>query len=514
MRSDFTSNKAVGLFASLSGVANAFWRMPCSGRLSLERADPIIDPGKISGHVHTISGGNGFGFSMDYDQARNSSCSSCPIKQDLSNYWTPKLYYINENNTYEDVPQAGEGNGNTGGMTVYYEQRLSKEGQTPLAFPKNFRMVAGDPFQRNYTGEQAAPGNAVSFVCLDYSGKSPQTNAIPNTNCPDGLRAQVYFPSCWNNETDSPDHKSHMAYPIGDNTYDNGHCPPSHPTRLISLFFEVIYDIDQFSDRWYSDKHPFVFAQGDRTGYGFHGDFVNGWDVDYLQDAIDQCNADSGLISDCPVFNTPDTKSQQFTSDEQQACRIPPSIDEEVTGILPSLPGCNTPTDGPEYAPPPATCNVQSKIGLAATYFTDVTKSLDFAYQGCATDDYYTRTFTGASTSSDNMTVESCINFCKGKGYSLAGLEYARECYCDNTYQQTDRAPKQNVMGGCETKCSGDAGEICGGSGALSVYKACDGGACDNSVYKPVGNNTVTDSPSTKAKRHLNQHRHGHLHHS
>jgi hypothetical protein len=26
---------------------------------------------------------------------------------------------------------------------------------------------------------------------------------------------------------------------------------------------------------WWDDKQPFVFAMGDGTGYGFHGDFVS-----------------------------------------------------------------------------------------------------------------------------------------------------------------------------------------------------------------------------------------------
>lgn len=94
--------------------------MPCPGRLVTERADPIVSPGAISGHVHTISGGNGFNFSMDYAQARASTCSSCPITADLSNYWTPKLYYQTQNGSFIDVPQAGDGEGVYGGMTVYY----------------------------------------------------------------------------------------------------------------------------------------------------------------------------------------------------------------------------------------------------------------------------------------------------------------------------------------------------------------------------------------------------------
>ena len=89
MRSNNIGTATVGIAAWLAGTADAFWRMPCSGRLLLERADPIVNAGKVSGHVHTISGGNGFGFTTSYDQMRASTCSSCPIKEDLSVYWTP-----------------------------------------------------------------------------------------------------------------------------------------------------------------------------------------------------------------------------------------------------------------------------------------------------------------------------------------------------------------------------------------------------------------------------------------
>lgn len=119
MRSTVVSSALLGLLAHVAPTA-AFWRMPCPGRLIDERADPIISPGVVSGHVHTIAGGNGFNFSMDYEDTQSSTCSSCPIKQDLSNYWSPKLFYQYPNGSVEMVPQAGDGEGVLGGMTVYY----------------------------------------------------------------------------------------------------------------------------------------------------------------------------------------------------------------------------------------------------------------------------------------------------------------------------------------------------------------------------------------------------------
>jgi hypothetical protein len=54
-------------------------------------------------------------------------------------------------------------------------------------------MLAGDPFKRNFTRGNDA--KAVNFACLD-AGK-PETNGFSNYNCPGGLRAQIFFPNCW-----------------------------------------------------------------------------------------------------------------------------------------------------------------------------------------------------------------------------------------------------------------------------------------------------------------------------
>ena len=40
-------------------LGQTFGRMPCRGQSGIGRADPIMDPGEISSHVHSIFGGNG-----------------------------------------------------------------------------------------------------------------------------------------------------------------------------------------------------------------------------------------------------------------------------------------------------------------------------------------------------------------------------------------------------------------------------------------------------------------------
>jgi hypothetical protein len=111
----------VGLVASLAAPTSSTFVVQCYSRLFDQRADPVISPDVASSHVHTISGGSGFNFTMDYKQARSSQCSTCNIKQDLSNYWSPKLYFKAQNGSFLNVPIIGDTDGgNLGGMAIYY----------------------------------------------------------------------------------------------------------------------------------------------------------------------------------------------------------------------------------------------------------------------------------------------------------------------------------------------------------------------------------------------------------
>jgi hypothetical protein len=116
-----------------------------------------------------------------------------------------------------------------------------------------------------------------------------------------------------------------------------------------------------------------------------------------------------------------------FSNQESQSCLLPSFVDEQVSGILEKLPGCNPLTDGPEEAPV-TQCAVTSISEIPEVrYFTDVTKTLKWEYIGCGTDNVGSRTFTGASQSSNSMTVQTCVNFCQSKGFKYAGLEYSSQ---------------------------------------------------------------------------------------
>lgn len=250
-----------------------------------------------------------------------------------------------------------------GGMLVYY----FVYGSDPQPFPQGFRMVAGDQYLRNFTGPVPDPPTsewsaddktqfslsqkALGFNCLHYDTGSDEDSLYRHTlpdkqfvdeNCSDGLRLELMFPSCWNGvDVDSPDHKSHMAYP---DLVKDGQCPEGFGTRLVTLFFETKYDTQDFR----GVDGQFVLATGDPTGCGYHGDFIQGWQPDFLRRAMNECSNPSGEVADCPLFT--------LQSDEDaSACRAP--VPEELWHEDPFFNGDGLLGDvpiqqGPEQAAP------------------------------------------------------------------------------------------------------------------------------------------------------------------
>jgi Domain of unknown function (DUF1996) len=336
------------LLAAIS-ASDAFWRLGC-GIAQRGRIDPIITPGGVSGHVHMLSGGINIGPFSNQQSLQAANCTSCTIQADKSAYWTPQLFYQFPNGSYTIVPN--------GGTIIYYLGR-GDDAANIVPFPPNYCVLSGDPFARSYNKDNLTHLNTrpiadrASFACINYDHPSKETPNMANTNCPQGLRAQIQFPSCWDGVNSFLPHSDHVAYM---SQIDNGKCPPTHPKTLPHLFFEIYYSVDKFNGQ----GGRFVFANGDTTGYGFHGDFMNGWDSNTLNAAIKEClvGNPSGLAEQCSVFKAPnDGKASAHCP------QAPPLVNEQVEGILPALPGCIIPTDGPERATPPTGCPPAQLLG-------------------------------------------------------------------------------------------------------------------------------------------------------
>lgn len=377
-------NVAIAIL-TLTSSASAFWRMPCRARSGLARIDPIVDPGEISQHVHAIHGGGNFGPNANYTDLLDSDCTSCGVYEDKSAYWTPALYFMYANGTTVLVNQVG-------GMLAYYF--LYTDG-TPNAtitpFPPGFQMLAGDSSRRNFTcaipeppkslwngyeiTQPALEQKALGFNCLNYvdptkTEGSLERHFMPNKtfldeNCLDGLRLELMFPSCWNGvDLDSPNHKSHMAYP---ELVMTGYCPENYTTRLPSLFYETIWDTTEFN----GTDGSFVLSNGDPTGFGYHGDFVGAWDVGVLENAVDVCTNLSGMIQDCPLFTI------QTDADAALCNFTLPSSDhvlaaDDVFGPREGLPGGVVVQSGPAPATVAAATTASTPAPLSSSSASDV----------------------------------------------------------------------------------------------------------------------------------------------
>ena len=269
-------------------------------------------------------GGNNFAATYDYNALRQSPCSSVSVQDDKSNYWAPALYYKHRDTGKFELISSD--------WAVYY---LHRGTETNIQqFPEGFRMIAGSP-ARSEMGSDPA-NQAFNFHCLSYNEPPiPETYELPKRNCPDGIRIQVMFPSCWNGkDATSADFKSHVSYPV--DTHEGGTCPSTHPVRLMSIFIEQITQSGKYE---YYDG-AFVLSTGDDVGYSSHADFQSGWDASpnsVLQQAINNCTDPSANMNKCALLSA-------SISDTFNVCRPNSKMPVEDVGIyggLGKLPGDN-----------------------------------------------------------------------------------------------------------------------------------------------------------------------------
>lgn len=205
-----------------------------------------------------------------------------------------------------------------------------------------------------------------------------------------------------------------------------GDCPASHPVHLVTLFYEYIFEVQKYPFNNGSDP-TWVFDHGDTTGYGFHGDFLNGWPslvngTNVLQEAIDQCNQNNGVagnLAECPPF------VPYLNYDGAHACKAEnPQVNEDIGfgHTIPLLPGNNpiwigngTKPSNPNYVE-------------GNTSYTDFKSIIapGYDYVGCMAESTDGRSLRGASFIDNNMTRGACVSWCQDKGYPLSATQFGK----------------------------------------------------------------------------------------
>ncbi|MBB5868179.1 hypothetical protein F4553_001558 [Allocatelliglobosispora scoriae] len=218
--------------------------------------DPIVYPGLAgASHMHTFLG-NTTTTATSTTASLNAGGTSCLAPADRSGYWMPTMY----NGTQTVMP--------IGPQVIYYKTGVI-DYTSVRPWPTGLRFVVGSP---SATAAQFLAASVEGWEC----GESFHNADFP-ANCPAGSQLNVRYqsPSCWDGKyLDTPDHKSHMAYPV------NGRCIPSHPVAVPMVEFKMAFPVS-------GDMSQVRLSSG--RGYSFHYDFFNVWEPPTLAAMVTHC---------------------------------------------------------------------------------------------------------------------------------------------------------------------------------------------------------------------------------
>jgi hypothetical protein len=203
------------------------FRVTCSySHMSFD--DPIVAPGRPgASHLHVFFGNTGIDYASTAASVAGSGDSTCAGGiANRTGYWVPAVVDTRVGRPL--VPTD---------ILVYYKSD-PMPGRRAKAYPAGLRMLAGNP-----AATAAQPH--VQWACITdtdefVSASIPAQCAVGHT-----VELTVSFPSCWDGvNLDAPDHRSHMAYPVGETGSPTGMgCPASHPVQLPVLTEKVRYRV-------------------------------------------------------------------------------------------------------------------------------------------------------------------------------------------------------------------------------------------------------------------------------
>ncbi|XP_072288731.1 kremen protein 1 isoform X1 [Eucyclogobius newberryi] len=105
---------------------------------------------------------------------------------------------------------------------------------------------------------------------------------------------------------------------------------------------------------------------------------------------------------------------------------------------------------------------------------------------GCFKDSGDPPTLSGPSETSNKLTIQNCISFCRKQRYRLAGMESGYACFCGNEdlmdLQHNGESPGME----CNHVCFGNHNQPCGGDGWVIIFDT-RVGACGGNYSSPSG---------------------------
>ncbi|KAH8424749.1 DUF1996 domain-containing protein [Aspergillus melleus] len=227
-----------------------------------KNVDAIVVPGTYTSHMHTFFGSDAITKDMPTSADLQKGCYSGENPNDLSAYWTPTLYYVEDGNFIE-VPVFR--------FSTYYNNA-----QSEIAIPQDFAMVSGNASAKTQA-EADHPSNALEWFCEGSDERESDIAKFPTSTCDQHLQVSLRFPDCVN-----PDNIA--EYDFSD---DSNKCPDDMKS-MPQLRYAARYDTKSVLPDGWSGDAPFQLSCGDTpgNGYCFHGDFINGWFEDAAENML------------------------------------------------------------------------------------------------------------------------------------------------------------------------------------------------------------------------------------
>ncbi|KAF3055332.1 Glucan 1,3-beta-glucosidase [Trichoderma lentiforme] len=152
--------------------------------------------------------------------------------------------------------------------------------------------------------------------------------------------------------------------------------------------------------------------------------------------------------------------------------------------------------------PPPSSTTKGPTTMSTITTSSSPPKQTGWSSLGCYSDNVNGRTLANqvqVAGGASAMSVEACETACKAAGYTIAGVEYSGECWCDNKFENGG-GPASDGNAQCTMTCSGAPQETCGGPNRLNVYQVATAtGAPPPVTTGWVSRGCYTDSVNARA---------------
>lgn len=262
--------------------------------------DPIVFPGEEgAAHLHRFYGNTDVDFDTTLESLYTEGLSTCQGNElNRSAYWVPALLtpQPTSNDGWAQVPAVVGGSDEA--HEVFYYSAGVDDLESIQPIPAGLRMIAGD---HSATPQEPQDTSIVRWHCQSWESddaSNPRfSSTIPDCSAPDRVRMDIFFPSCWNGvDLDSEDHKSHMAYPVRD---DSGSvvCPTSHPVPIVRPSYhyafgvkpEVFDPATQASTGWRLSADSYVVGADSPGGASLHADWFNGWHPAVMEAILETC---------------------------------------------------------------------------------------------------------------------------------------------------------------------------------------------------------------------------------